>query len=168
MTRIRFSLGRKAVALGAFAIATLFPGPLFAQARTEQTVLMSTNAQARADQERYGYNDAVIAGDTIYLSGMVAGRAPGEASLIPAYERVYQRAEAILKRAGATLTDIVDVTSFHTDIKAEIDALAEVQKRLLGSPPPAWTAIDVDRLLPDGGLTEIKIIARRPGVAANK
>ena len=142
--------------------------PAVGQARTERTVLMSQNERARADQEKYGYNDAVIAGDTIYLSGMVAGQAPGETSLVPAYERVYRRAEAILKRAGASLADVVDVTSFHTDIKAEIDALAEVQKRLLGSPPPAWTAIDVDRLLPDGGLTEIKIIARRPAAAARK
>ena len=127
---------------------------------------MSTNEQARADQEKYGYNDAVIAGDTIYLSGMVAGQAPGETSLVPAYERIYRRAESILKRAGATLADVVDVTSFHTDITAQIDALAEVQKRMLGSPPPAWTAIDIDRLLPEGGITEIKIIARRPAATA--
>jgi enamine deaminase RidA (YjgF/YER057c/UK114 family) len=52
--------------------------PLEAQTRTAQTVLMSTNAQARADQERYGYASAVIAGDTIYLSGMVAGRHPAK------------------------------------------------------------------------------------------
>jgi hypothetical protein len=32
---------------------------------------------------------------------------------------------------------------------------------MLGSPPPAWTAIDVDRLLPDNGIAEIKIVARR-------
>jgi hypothetical protein len=37
---------------------------------------------------------------------------------------------------------------------------------MLGSPPPAWTAIDVDRLLPDGGIAEVKIIARRPTAAA--
>jgi hypothetical protein len=41
-----------------------------------------------------------------------------------------------------------------------------VQRRVLGSPPPAWTAVDVDRLLPDGGITEIKIVARRPATAA--
>jgi enamine deaminase RidA (YjgF/YER057c/UK114 family) len=154
------------IAFVAASIAVAQPPPALAQARNAETVLMSQNERARADQEKYGYNDAVIAGDTIYLSGMVAGQAPGESSLVPAYERVYRRAEAILKRAGASLADVVDVTSFHTDIKAEIDALSEVQKRLLGSPPPAWTAIDVDRLLPDGGLAEIKIIARRPGSAA--
>jgi enamine deaminase RidA (YjgF/YER057c/UK114 family) len=149
-------------------IAVAQPAPAAAQARTNDTVLMSQNERARADQEKYGYNDAIVAGDTIYLSGLVAGRAPNETSDDPAFERVWRQAERILKRAGATLADVVDVTSFHTDIAAQIDALAAVQKRLLGSPPPAWTAIDVDRLLPDGGIAELKIIARRPGTAATK
>jgi enamine deaminase RidA (YjgF/YER057c/UK114 family) len=154
------------LAFVAASIAVAQPAPAPAQARTEQTVLMSENPRARADQERYGFADAVIAGDTIYLSGMVAGRGPNESSDEPAFERVWRQAEGILKRAGATLSDVVDVTSFHTDVTAQIDALAAVQKRLLGSPPPAWTAIDVDRLLPDGGIAELKIIARRPGTAA--
>ena len=126
---------------------------------------MSTNEQARADQEPYGYADAVVAGDFIFLSGIVAGRAPGETDLIPAYDRVFRQIGAILKRAGADYGDIVDMTSFHTDVTAEIGALSEVQKRYLNSPPPAWTAIDVDRLLPDGGITEIKVVAHRPAAA---
>ena len=146
-------------------VATVFPGPLLAQARTDSTVLMSTNEQARADQEQYGYADAVVAGDFIFLSGIVAGRAPGETDLIPAYDRVFRQIGAILKRAGADYGDIVDMTSFHTDVTAEIGALSEVQKRYLKSPPPAWTAIDVDRLLPDGGITEIKVVAHRPAAA---
>ncbi|MFC7500178.1 Rid family hydrolase [Enterovirga sp. GCM10030262] len=158
---------RAGAALAAL-VATVFPGPVFGQARTESTVLMSTNEQARADQEQYGYADAVIAGDLIFLSGIVAGRAPGETDLVPAYERVFRHIGAILKRAGADYEDIVDITSFHTDITAEIGAMSEVQKRHLKSPPPAWTAIDIDRLLPDGGVTEIKVIARRPGAARSE
>lgn len=154
------------VKAGALAFAAVFPGPLFAQARTAETVLMSEDAAHRASQEGYGYADAVIAGDLIFLSGIVAARAQGEADLKPAYERVFKQIGAILKRAGAGYGDIVDITSFHTDIIAEIDAMSAVQKQYLGSPPPAWTAIDVDRLLPDGGITEIKIVARRKAAAA--
>ena len=149
-------------------LAAAAPAQAAAQARTDDTVLMSTNAQARADQERYGYADAVIAGDLIFLSGIVAGQAPGETSLTPAYERVFRIIGRILERAGAGYSDIVDVTTYHTDITAQIEAYAEVQRRILGSPPPAWTAIDVDRLLPDGGITEVKIVARRPAAAATR
>ena len=35
-------------------------------------------------------------------------------------------------------------------------------------PYPAWTAIDVDRLIPERGITEIKIVARRAAKAAAK
>jgi enamine deaminase RidA (YjgF/YER057c/UK114 family) len=137
------------------------PTAALGQARNAQTVLMSENERYRADQEKFGFSDAVIAGDTIYLSGIVAGRAPGETSLTPAFERVFRQIDRILRRAGSSLADIVDVTSFHTDVVAEIAAMSDVQKRMLGSPPPAWTAVQVVRLLPDGGIAEIKIVARR-------
>lgn len=146
------------------AVAT--PSAAGAQARTDETVLMSTNERARADQERYGYADAVVAGDLIFLSGIVAGQAPGETTLTPAFERAFRLIGRILERAGASYADVVDVTTYHTDITGQIEAYAEVQRRFLGSPPPAWTAIDIDRLLPDGGVTEIKIVARRPAAAA--
>lgn len=146
--------------------ALVTAAPAFAQARTAETVLMSLNERGRAEQERYGFSDAVIAGDLIFLSGIVTGMAPGETDLRPGYERAFKAIGRILERAGAGFGDIVDITSFHTDVAGQIDALSEVQKKYLGSPPPAWTAIDVDRLLPDNGLTEIKIVARRPAAAA--
>jgi enamine deaminase RidA (YjgF/YER057c/UK114 family) len=37
--------------------------------------------------------------------------------------------------------------------------MKRVKHRYVHAPYPAWTAIDVDRLLPDKGLTEIKIVA---------
>jgi enamine deaminase RidA (YjgF/YER057c/UK114 family) len=146
----------------------LIAGPAAAQTRSAETVLMSEDPRGRAFQDQYGFSDAVIAGDLIFLSGIVAGQAPGETTLQPGYERVYKRIGRILERAGASYADIVDVTSFHTDITAQIDAMAEVHKKYVGTPPPAWTAIDVDRLLPDGGHTEIKIVARRPARPAAK
>lgn len=129
------------------------------------SVLMSENPGERAFQERYGYADAVIAGDTVYLSGVVAGVAPGETSQVPAYERAFARLEKILVRAGVTWADVVEITSFHTDVKTQLDAMAEVKNRHIKPPFPAWTAIGVSRLLPDTGITEIKLIARKPPAA---
>jgi enamine deaminase RidA (YjgF/YER057c/UK114 family) len=142
------------------------PALAHAQARTDATVLMSENEGGRAAQERYGYSDAVIAGDTVYLSGIVVGRGPNETSVEPGFERAFRHIERILARAGSSLADIVDMTSFHTDVVGQIEAMSAVQRRLLGGPPPAWTAVQVTRLLPDGGLAEIKIVARRSAVVA--
>lgn len=133
-----------------------------ARALPAGTVLMSENAQERAFQEKYGYADAVIAGDMVYLSGVVVGLAPGETDPTAAYERAFRRIGAILARAGVSWADVVDITSFHTDVKAQLDPMAAVKNRYIKAPFPAWTAISVSRLLPDTGITEIKVIARRP------
>lgn len=146
------------------AVAT--PSAAGAQTRQQSTVLMSESERGRAFQERTGYSDAVIAGDTIYLSGVVVGQREGE-SLEAAYERAYQQIAAILRRAGASWDDVVDMTSYHTDIAAQFETMTTVHRRHVRPPFPAWTAIDVDRLLPERGLTEIKVIARRPAARAD-
>ena len=139
----------------------LAPAPALAQARAQGTVLMSEDEGERRFQDQTGYADAVVAGDTIYLSGVVVGLREGE-ELAAAYDRTYARIGAILARAGAGWDDVVDMTSYHTDIDAQFPAMVAVHRRYVRAPFPAWTAIDVDRLVPERGITEIKIVARRP------
>ncbi|MGQ0587896.1 MAG: Rid family hydrolase [Sphingosinicella sp.] len=156
---------RPAVLLLLPLVAVATPSAAGAQARQQATVLMSEDEGERGFQERTGYADAVIAGDTIYLSGVVVGQREGEA-LDAAYDRAYRRIGAILARAGAGWDDVVDMTSYHTDISAQFEAMTAVHRRFVNPPFPAWTAIDVDRLIPERGITEIKIVARRPAAAA--
>ena len=153
---------RAALLLG--LLAATAPSFAAAQARQQANVLMSENAQERRFQEEWGYADAVVAGDTIYLSGVVAGQREGE-TLESAYERTYARIGAILRRAGASWDDVVDITTYHTDVVAQMPAIVAVHRRHVRAPFPAWTAIDVDRLIPERGITEIKIVARRPAAA---
>lgn len=162
---MRLALSTLQPAMMAVLALVACPALAHAQTRTADTVLMSESPQGRAMQEQYGFSDAVIAGDTIYVSGVVAGLAPGETDLKPGIERAFRHIERILRRAGASLADIIDVTSFHTDIEPQVEAMSEVSRRLLGSPPSAWTAVQVVRLLPPNGHSEIKVIARRPDAA---
>ena len=129
---------------------------------------MSENEGARKFQEDWGFSDAVVTGDTIYLSGIVVGAPEQGKDLAASYERVYGHIAAILKRAGASWDDVVDITSFHTDVTAQMPVIVAVHKRHVKAPYPAWTAIDVDRLIPDGGITEIKVVAKRPAGAKSK
>ncbi|WP_081944683.1 RidA family protein [Sphingopyxis sp. MWB1] len=128
--------------------------------RSKQT-LMAEHPEARAFQERLGYSDAVIAGDTIYLSGVVAGPGPGEETLEPGFERAFAQMGATLARAGASWADVVDITSFHTDLPGTMDALIAVKNRHVKAPFPAWTAIGVSTLYAPTALVEIKLVARR-------
>jgi enamine deaminase RidA (YjgF/YER057c/UK114 family) len=133
-----------------------------AGARQDAKVLLSDNPGERKFQDEWGYADAVVAGDTIYLSGVVAGLRPGETDLQVAYERAFRHIGKILERAGASWNDVVDITSFHTDLKSQMPAIVAVKNKYVHAPPPAWTAIQVVRLIPDAGITEIKVVAKLP------
>lgn len=136
--------------------------PALAGARQEATVVMPENPEARKFLEEWGFSDAIVSGDTVYLSGVVVGLRPGETDLQAAYARTFDHIGATLKRAGATWDDVVDITSYHTDLTTQMPAIVAVKNRYVKAPFPAWTAIGVSRLIPDRGLTEIKLVAKLP------
>ena len=113
--------------------------------------------------EQFQYAPAVRAGSMLYLSGVVATVADGEATVTPAIERAFDEIEAILKHAGAGWSDVVDVTSYMTDLDQHIGPMWAVKGQRVPAPHPAWTAIGVDRLY--GGaaaIIEIKVTAYLP------
>ena len=126
----------------------------------EAAVMASDPALAKIEAE-WGFSDAVVSGDTIYLSGVVAGVREGETDLRIAYTRAFDRIGATLKKAGASWDDVVDITSFHTDLTTQMPAMVAVKNGYIKAPFPAWTAIQVSRLIPPNGITEIKIIAKK-------
>ena len=122
--------------------------------------------------ESYSYSPAVRAGDMVYLAGVVAGLPTdpetGEMveatpeNLDAAFDRAFIHIGEILAEAGADWDDVVDMTTYHTDISAQIDTFLQVKNRHMKPPHTAWTAIDIDRLYTDTGITEIKITAYAP------
>ena len=67
----------------------------------------------------------------------------------------------MLKAAGCTFDDVVDVTTFHTDPAAQWETIAPIRLKAIGEPPyPNWTAVGVNWLA--GFDFEIKVIARLP------
>lgn len=130
-----------------------------ATARDPADVLMPADPAALAQQNQYGYAEAVRAGDMIYLSGVVAGPVAGEKGLVPAYERAFGHIDSILKRAGASWDDVVDMTTYHTDIDSQIADIATVKNRYVKAPFPAWIAIQISRLFEPTAVTEIKVTA---------
>ena len=139
------------------AVAILAAGPLAAK-----EVLMPEDEAARAFQAEVGFADAVIAGDTVYLSGVVAVPGPEETDGTAAYERAFQRIERTLIRAGVSWDDVVDLTTYHTDLAGQINEFATVKSRYIKAPFPAWTAIGISTLYDPAGLVEIKVVARKP------
>ena len=140
--------------------AALLAGPAVAGTRQQATVIMTEHPQGRQNQEDWGYADAIVFGDMIYLSGVVAGQREGE-SLEASYTRTFERIAGTLARAGASWDDVLEMTSYHTDLQSQMPAIVAVKKRFVKPPALAWTAIEISRLIPDRGVTEIKVIARK-------
>ncbi|QUL37889.1 RidA family protein [Erythrobacter sp. JK5] len=147
------------------AACALAAGPALADhhsgtAHVAKQTIMPEDEQARAFLEQFGFSEAVIHGDTIYLSGVIAGP-PGEGMTEEeAYDRAFGYIGTVLTRAGSGWDDVLDLTTFHVDIEASMPAFAAAKNKVIEAPFPAWTAIDVDRLYSADGLVEIKIVAR--------
>ena len=136
-------------------------------AKQAHEVVMPADARNREFLERYGFSEAVIDGDRVYLSGVVA-ETPAGGDERAAYDRAFRMIGDILRRSGSSWDGVLEMTTFHTDLPKQIDAFAAVKNRYVRAPFPAWTAIDVDRLLPEHGLVEIKVVARRAKAAAER
>ena len=148
----------------AAALALLLAATAHAAAPPKQT-LMPEDPEARAFQEAVGFSDAVIHGDTIYLSGVVAAPLRGETSLTPAYERAFARLDGVLKRLGVGWEDVIVFDTFHAGgtMAAQLDALVPVKNRYITAPFPAWTAVGVTELYEPTAVTEIKLTVRTVG-----
>lgn len=136
------------------------------------------SAADRAVYDRYRFAPARRVGDTLYVSGVVVGRAPGEDNDIPAFKsqvrRAFTRIGRTLAAAGCTFADVVMINSFHVwqgpnfagDRAAQFAAFNDVKDEFMKEPYPAWTAVGTTALIPDTGIVEIQMIAHVPAPRA--
>lgn len=116
--------------------------------------------------DRHRYSAAIRSGDLLFVSGQVGSQDDGSPE--PDFKRQVQLAfdnlTAVLAAAGATLDDIVDLTTFHTDPETQFETVMAVKDTVFGAPPyPNWTAVGVNWLA--GFDFEVKVIARIPATA---
>ena len=136
--------------------------------RQQAQAILSEDPGERQGEEEWGYSDAIRAGDTVHVSGVVAGLHKGEKDLKPAYVRAFDEIGGRLGRVGCNWGDVVDILSFHTDVVTQMPAMVAAKKLYVGPPYPAWTAIGVSRLIPGSGLTEIRVTAVCPSRPPNR
>ncbi|MEO3414554.1 RidA family protein [Roseovarius sp. CAU 1744] len=120
-------------------------------------------ANRHALYETHGYSAAIRSGDLLFVSGQVGTREDGtpEPDFAKQVDLAFENLKAVLEAAGCTLSDIVDVTSFHTDPESQLETVLAAKTRAFPAAPyPNWTAIGVNWL--SGFDFEIKVIARIP------
>lgn len=110
--------------------------------------------------DKFHYAPAVKVGDTLYISGQL-GRDENLQVIEGAeaqYNQAFENLKAVLAAAGATLENVVDLVTYHTDMR-DLMRFMEVKNRYFMKDYPAWTAIGVSALAMPGLLVEIKATA---------
>lgn len=117
--------------------------------------------------DRFHFAPAVKDGDRLFCSGQIGIGADGQPPKDPEeqFELAFRAVEEILKEAGASMADVVEMTTFHVAMSEHLGTFARVKDRHIGEPYPAWTAIGISELAFPGGLVEIRVTARLPGSA---
>lgn len=107
-----------------------------------------------------GYSRAVVAGNTVYVSGTVGANADGT---IPegAYAQTRRALEIIrdaLAQAGADLTNVVRTRLFMANM-GDFDAVAKAHGEVFGDIRPATTIVEVSKLVDAAFVVEVEALA---------
>jgi reactive intermediate/imine deaminase len=106
------------------------------------------------------YSQAVRAGNTVYLSGQIA-LDPASGQLVEGgfdaqVERAFLNLKAVSQAAGGSLSDVVKLTLFLTDL-AQFPKANEIMQTFFEAPYPARSTVGV-LSLPRGALFEVEAI----------
>jgi 2-iminobutanoate/2-iminopropanoate deaminase len=108
------------------------------------------------------YAHAVVAGDTLYISGIVpvdaSGDLVGRDDVVAQAEHIFDSMGCVLAAAGAGPGHVVKVTVYLLDIddRPRINA---ARRTFFGDSHPASTLVEVSRLAVPGARVEIEAVA---------
>jgi enamine deaminase RidA (YjgF/YER057c/UK114 family) len=111
--------------------------------------------------DAYHFAQATRVGDIIWVSGQVgidSGFKPA-AGMTAQATLAFQNLRTVLEAAGATLADVVELTTFHTDLRGDMAAFSAVKDQFFPDRYPSWTAVGVTQLALPGLLVEIRAVA---------
>jgi len=108
------------------------------------------------------FAQGIQVGETIYVSGQVAqapdGNLVGEGDMAAQARQVFANIEAVLALGGASLHDIVRITTYVTDM-SQYAGYASVRKALFPAADIASATVASPMLVRDGFLIEIEATA---------
>ena len=112
--------------------------------------------------EKLHFAPGLRVGDTLHVSGVIGVGPDGVCSDDPAtqFGQAFEGLAAVLEAAGGSLDDVVEMTTFHVGLQANMRTFISTMKQHLTSEPwPAWTAIGITELAIPGGMVEIRATA---------
>ncbi len=106
------------------------------------------------------FSQAVRVDNTVWISGQVGMDEKGAVGeTIEAQARMaFQNLQRVLAETGASLDDIVELVTYHTEIK-DMKTFGKVKSEFISDNYPAWTAVGVKELVMPQLMVEIRATA---------
>ncbi|MDA0734937.1 MAG: RidA family protein [Chloroflexi bacterium] len=112
------------------------------------------------------FSPAIQVGELLFVSGQVAqdnnGKTVGVGDCEAQTQHVMSRIRTIVEAAGATMQDVVKITTFLTDI-ANYPAFSKVRGETFPASPPASSTVIVAGLVRPEFLVEVEAVVHIPG-----
>ena len=107
-------------------------------------------------------SQGIRVGNTVYVSGQVAfdpeGNVVGENDMTAQARQVFSNLKTVLAEAGATMDDVVKITTFLTDM-SRFSEYAAARAEAFPNKIPASTAVATPALVKPELLVEVEAIA---------
>jgi reactive intermediate/imine deaminase len=111
----------------------------------------------------FGYAHAIQIDNTIYISGQIPLdqelNVVGKDDIAVQTERVYENLKKVVEDAGGSMSNIVMLNIYCTDIEAYDKKTRHLRKKYFGDYYPAITAVEVKRLYRPDFMIEVEAIA---------
>lgn len=141
------------------SLVTASPARPAQAAGVEREILVPAGWEGAYD---FGYAPVIRVGNRVIVSGIPAS---GDGTYEEKIRGMYRRAVELLTAAGATIDDVVELTTFHSEPEdsaafgAEFERYMSIHKEFFGEHRPAWTAVGTTALLSSTAPVEMRVIA---------
>lgn len=111
--------------------------------------------------DNYHFSQATRVSDMVWVSGQVgldANLRPGK-GLTEQARLAFGGLKTVLEAAGASLGDVVELTTFHIDLRGGSAEFGKVKDEFFPKNYPSWTAVGVTQLAMAELLVEIRAVA---------
>ncbi len=109
------------------------------------------------------FSPGIESNGLVFFSGVTASRQDKEISVNPEeqFHDVFLKLKDYLQAADLSFDDILEMTTYHIDLKKHFIVFSNVKDQYIKKPFPAWTAVGVSELITNNALVEIRVIAKK-------
>jgi enamine deaminase RidA (YjgF/YER057c/UK114 family) len=106
------------------------------------------------------FSQAVRVDNTVWVSGQVGmdGKGAVGKTIEEQVRMAFNNLKHVLTESGACLNDIVELVTYHTDMK-DMKIFGKVKSEFITDNYPAWTAVGVTELVLPQLMLEIRAVA---------